>query len=729
MFRSSLSLMTRPNLRSNPQLAGVIPINEALEHKVLVLGVTSQELKAAVVDDAGSAYLTQVMHHLEFQRSLARAARLTLPEVSRLVLKTSRHAVEDVLKGISNSYPKAMELRFQAAVATVIPRETAERHAILLECLVGTTIHALYADGNGRQTLEFLLNRADIRTAIAVAAQVDEGLAGDFRCEPRRVPRDVIDREIKRLYAETRYEGFTQRDTRRYVQAVKREWATQAVSTPGRPKTEAPQSFSHTRQVLYDIAGSAFRQEASDVRIFYDWDRRAIQHELFLDGEWRRQAEIPLDFAVYQSMINLAKSDAGIPDLETHKTHDGDIHFKIPSQGKTLEFDGRICIFPYLKASARQVPLAMITIRILRKNEEIRGLGELGLLPFQRRMIEKYVQGSTGLLPVCGVMNSGKNGTLMSISAEIHRQFPGKSFISLEDPVETDIPFAFQTQVARHRGMQTSDYLPSILRSNVQVIQMGEINDADKAQFAIRAAQSGHYTQCTLHAKSPFDILPRLQMYGIPPEMVGEVLIGVIYQKLVPKLCDACAIDEDPAIVWNDQHYPHLRAVLEHWNVDIMRFRPRRATGIVDGKPCPHCSYQGRGRGYRGRMGLFEIWDAPFQRRQLQTQTSLGELRATALKLNHWTILRSALCYVQAGVIDLPTAMAVYNGIDPTYEGVPGYRFEDFEQYVRDLDTEVAAYKQAHPSQPAEPSSPSPSHASPINDSVIDAEVFETMEM
>jgi type II secretory ATPase GspE/PulE/Tfp pilus assembly ATPase PilB-like protein len=162
-----------------------------------------------------------------------------------------------------------------------------------------------------------------------------------------------------------------------------------------------------------------------------------------------------------------------------------------------------------------------------------RRLAELGLPAQAMAGLESFAAADAGMLIVTGPAGSGKTTTLYALLQQIAEESPGTSIISLEDPVERDLPGVTQIEVSPFGELTYEKALRSILRQDPQVLMLGEIRDAAVASLAIQAALSGHRLLCTLHAATPATAIARLLEMGLEPYQITSALFGIIAQRLL----------------------------------------------------------------------------------------------------------------------------------------------------------------------------------------------------
>lgn len=224
-----------------------------------------------------------------------------------------------------------------------------------------------------------------------------------------------------------------------------------------------------------------------------------------------------------------------------------------------------------------------IVLRVLDRKRGIVPIDQLGLREAQLALLRRMLQRPEGILLVTGPTGSGKTTTLYSILQD--RSHEGVNVMTLEDPVEYVMPLIRQTAISDAVRMNFADGVRSLMRQDPDIILLGEVRDHDTAEMALRAAMTGHQVFATLHANSALRAIPRLLDLGVAPEVLAGNVIGVIGQRLVRRLCDAC----------KQPHYPDVgeRALLANFEAPTVF----RAVG------CPQCNH----RGYRGRIAIMEL--------------------------------------------------------------------------------------------------------------------------
>jgi general secretion pathway protein E len=257
-----------------------------------------------------------------------------------------------------------------------------------------------------------------------------------------------------------------------------------------------------------------------------------------------------------------------------------------------LPQDGRIA----LRFGGRAIDLRVSTLpghhgervvmRLLDRAGGLVGLDRLGLGAADAARLTRLAALPNGVILATGPTGSGKTTTLYSLLKLADRR--ERTILTIEDPVEYDLPGVSQTQVNAEIGMSFARGLRSLLRQDPDVLLVGEIRDGETAQVALEAALTGHLVFSSLHTNTALTALVRLRELGVEPYLIAATLRGVVAQRLVRRVCAACARPEPPN--------PHAAARFAEAGLPI----PARIPHAVG---CSECE----GTGYSGRVGLFDI--------------------------------------------------------------------------------------------------------------------------
>ncbi len=304
---------------------------------------------------------------------------------------------------------------------------------------------------------------------------------------------------------------------------------------------------------------------------------------------------------------------------------------------KRLPQDGRI----QLKMGDKEVDLRVssvpsnhgesIVMRILDKTALLLGLPELGFFSDDQQVFEGLLGLPDGILLVTGPTGSGKTTTLYACLNVINK--PDKKIITVEDPVEYELPGINQVMVKTDIGMTFAAALRAMLRQAPNIIMIGEIRDAETANIAINASLTGHLVFSTLHTNDAPSAVARLADIGVKPFLIASAVRAVLAQRLVRKLCPLC---KAPAMLTDKE----MRAL----SLDSSRMTEATIFGPVG---CEKC----RGNGYKGRMGIFETFIIDDEvRTMINTGLTTTQLRRRARELGMRTLREDGIRKVLAGL-------------------------------------------------------------------------------
>ena len=314
------------------------------------------------------------------------------------------------------------------------------------------------------------------------------------------------------------------------------------------------------------ILRQALERRASDVHI--EPGAEGMRVRLRIDGVLHPLSSLPVTQPA--ALLARLKILGGLDIAERRLPQDG--QFSLAIAGQSASF--RLATLPVYGGEKA-------VIRLLQSESAALSLDKLGLPPAQLRLFTAALAQPQGLILVTGPTGSGKTFTLYSGLSALNR--PEKNLCSVEDPIEIPLSGINQTQIHNRKGLDFNRVLRALLRQDPDVIMVGEIRDAETAEIAVKAAQTGHLVLSTLHTNSTAETLTRLRQMGIPGYLLGPALKLIVAQRLVRRLCPHC---RQPAQAV--AHYPP-----EIWPGTLQTWR---APG------CDHCF-----SGYFGRLALFEL--------------------------------------------------------------------------------------------------------------------------
>ena len=336
---------------------------------------------------------------------------------------------------------------------------------------------------------------------------------------------------------------------------------------------------------------SAIEQRASDLHIQPYLGSNMVR--VRVDGVLRRMTMLP--DAVAATLIRHIKARAGMDPTNSLIPQDG--RMSVISNG--MDYDLRISVLPTNRGER-------LVVRFLDKNR-VSYLRDAGFSLAAMQVLRRLIARPSGLVIFTGPTGSGKTSTLYSMLSELNRT--AANIITVENPVEYQIPGISQVEVNDKSGRTFAASLRSILRQDPDVILIGEIRDQETAEIATQAALTGHLVLSTLHTCDALTAIPRLLDLGIQPSILGDSLVAVASQRLVRKLCPACKVPTIDPLSPEEQYF-----------FDITRNRPAyRPVG------CNQCDQTG----YLGRLPVVDIVEI---NKDLRDAIVQGESQVSALQ-------------------------------------------------------------------------------------------------
>jgi general secretion pathway protein E len=318
------------------------------------------------------------------------------------------------------------------------------------------------------------------------------------------------------------------------------------------------------------VLSDAIQRGASDIHIENYEDSLVIRYRI--DGALIKIAEPPVSIAPV--LISRVKIMAKLDIAEKRVPQDGRISLKLAGQ----EIDLRVSTLPSVK-------FERVVLRILDKERGLLSLSELGLDPQNHALLTGLLASPHGIVLVTGPTGSGKTTTLYAGLAHIDKT--QKNILTIEDPIEYQIPGISQTQVNTRAGLHFATGLRAILRQDPDIILVGEIRDNETLNIALQASLTGHLVLSTLHTNSAVGAITRLVDMGADPYLISSSVLAVVSQRLVRRICNSCKTQVDPVVMQDcAKRYQY----------------PFRALYTSAG--CEQCN----DLGYKGRLAIYEIF-------------------------------------------------------------------------------------------------------------------------
>ena len=332
-----------------------------------------------------------------------------------------------------------------------------------------------------------------------------------------------------------------------------------------------------TIDFVNSVFAEALSRRASDVHVEPFEDRFLVR--MRIDGVLTTARAAPR--ANFDAVCSRIKLLSGMDIGERRLPQDGRQSIRVSGQ----EMDLRVSTLPCSWGES-------IVLRLLGKTSRLPELSELGVSAEQETILIDLAEQPNGVFLITGPTGSGKTTTIYRLLT--HLNDGERKIITVEDPVELDLPGVIQVRVRSEIGLTFAAGLRSILRQDPDVIMVGEIRDPETARIAVQAALTGHLVISTVHTNSALAAVPRLLDLGIEDYLLADVLRGVAGQRLVRRLCPDCSRASTP-----DEAAVHERAMPAH-------LRARAAGEVAAWREpvgCPKCGQSG----FRGRVGLYEI--------------------------------------------------------------------------------------------------------------------------
>lgn len=323
-------------------------------------------------------------------------------------------------------------------------------------------------------------------------------------------------------------------------------------------------------RLLNALFSEAIKQQASDIHIESYADRVLIRFRI--DGVLRQALDVSR--AMGPLIISRIKVMAKLDIAEKRLPQDG--HIMLTIAGNNV--DVRVSTLPSSHAER-------VVLRILDKSVSQLQLDLLGMEESELNKIQELIHRPHGIILVTGPTGSGKTTSLYGMLTELNEI--SRNILTVEDPIEYDLPGIGQTQVNTKVDMTFAKGLRAILRQDPDIIMVGEIRDIETAEIAVQASLTGHLVLSTLHTNTAIGAITRLRDMGVQPFLLASSLIGVIAQRLVRQLCPHCKVAHQA----------------DKSELDIMKRKASDKLTVYEPNGCDECQHQG----YLGRTGLYEI--------------------------------------------------------------------------------------------------------------------------
>jgi len=381
--------------------------------------------------------------------------------------------------------------------------------------------------------------------------------------------------------------------------------------------------------VIILIIAAALKIGSSDVHI--EAEEKGVIVRLRVDGVLQEAAVIERDkwHRVISRLKALSKVKINVDD----KPQDG--RFDITTTEEKIAV--RSSFLPTAFGES-------VVMRLLRSSSISLNFEELGLMPRVYEVLQNEVDKPNGLVLVTGPTGSGKTTTLYAMINRLNR--PGTKIITLEDPIEYELPGINQSQVDEAKGYTFSSGLRSVLRQDPDIVMVGETRDLETAEIAVRASLTGHLVLSTLHTNDAAGVIPRLLDLGVQAYLLSPALNVIVAQRLVRKLCPKCR----QAKTANPEEIEKIKKILAvispRANIDV----PKEIPTIYQAAGCEAC----HNLGYKGRIGIYEVMTIDQTIKELTAQNAPSfKILEQAIENGMVTMLQDGILKVLMGITTL----------------------------------------------------------------------------
>ena len=356
----------------------------------------------------------------------------------------------------------------------------------------------------------------------------------------------------------------------------------------------------------------AVKDRASDIHI--EPEEAILRVRYRIDGILHEVNTLPKK--LHRAIASRVKILSQLDIAESRKPQDGRIRLRIEDR----DLDIRVSTFPTIHGEN-------IVMRLLDKSSVLLGLNDLGLAKNELVEFEKLIKRPNGIILVTGPTGCGKTTTLYAALTTINSM--DKNIITIEDPVEYELPLIRQTSINPKAGITFANGLRSILRQDPDVIMVGEIRDKDTVEISIQAALTGHMVLSTLHTSDAPSALTRLVDMGVEPFLISSSIIGVVAQRLIRKIREKCK-----------EKYAPSDVLLKDLGI-------QEKVSFYRGKGCNKC----KNTGYSGRIGIYEFFEVHEDiKRLVNSKVSVDDVRKKAIELGMRTLRDDGLEKVKQGI-------------------------------------------------------------------------------
>lgn len=540
--------------------------------------------------DLGIISDDQLQIALQEQRSSKKLLGAILVDLGFITESTLAEVLAESA-GMQRFDPKSSVL--DSSLIQKVPKETAIRHKVIPVELDGETL---------------ILAMADVYNVLAI-----DQVRRHFDRNVKLVPVYCTESEILELIDQYY-------DYEMSVDGILREIET-GIQDKNQLSGEEEGYINPTVRLVNALLVDAIKAGASDIH--FEPEGTFLRLRYRIDGQMVQVRSFHKDY--WSAIVVRIKIMSGMNIAESRKPQDGRITYTVLGR----EVDFRV-------ASQPTVHGENIVMRLLDKQKALLELERLGFSEHNIKLLKRLIKRPEGIIIVTGPTGSGKTTTLYSVLQFINSITV--NIMTLEDPVEYQLPLIRQSNIREGAGVDFSSGIKSLMRQDPDIIFVGEVRDEETALMAVRAALTGHQVYTTLHTNDALGAIPRLGDIGVPAHLLAGSLIGVMAQRLARKLCPHCR-----------QPRPATPAECQ-----ILEYEPSEPPIIYDAVGCQECTFTG----YRGRVAIVEILrvDKGFDE-LISTGSTRNGMMEYALENSFVPMVQDGVDKVVNGEIDLKELM------------------------------------------------------------------------
>lgn len=512
---------------------------------------------------------------------------------------TERQLIEALQMQLGVDFIDLTSVTIPVELAKFVPRSIARKHCVVPVKLQKDELYVAMSD-----PLNFM-------------AQEEIKAASRKQVVPMIATRKAIEQSISTLYGS---EG-----TARVIEEMKREAGTGDIIPSQMTPDASKEAAAPTIRFVNSVIERAVAERASDIHLEPQDGEMVVR--MRIDGLLRKILTVPAN--LQSTVISRLKIMGGM-NISEHK---------IPQDGRAMvcvrqnEYDLRISSMPTVHGEK-------VVLRLLNRSYQQINSRSIGLEGADLAKYQALLKNSSGVILIVGPTGSGKSTTMCAMIQELNNE--QTNIMTLEDPVEYNIPGVNQCQINEKTGMTFAAGLRAILRQDPDIISVGEIRDGETGAIAIRSAITGHLVLSTLHTNDAVSAIDRLSDIGVEPYLTASALRGVISQRLVHRICPHCKQAYQP-----DQE-----------ELEFLGLPENAQTRVYRGTGCEECYHTG----YRGRRAVFEILMLNGRLRQLvATGAGYDALTQAAREQDFVTMRDNCRELVLRGEISVEEAIRTVN--------------------------------------------------------------------